>query len=107
MVRRAVGSRGSWFASIDGEAFPCIHTYWYKAGQYDDPHYVAGDSKWEELVEAIRSKGQVILTKDEAIDDGMGFNRTGYVGLFEVGEVAIEGTHLRFPLTRRIESLAR
>lgn len=106
-LRKAVGSRGSWFATIDGEAFPCVHAYWYKRGRYDDPHYVAGARQWEELVTALRDKRRAILTQDEAIGEGIGFNRTAYVGLFEIDDIQIDGTHLTFRMVRRIESLQR
>ena len=27
-TKKAKGSRGSWFAVVDGETLPCVHEYW-------------------------------------------------------------------------------
>ena len=96
-VRSAVGSRGSWFATINGSSYPCVHESWYRAPGYDGPHYIAGDRQWDELVDAIKKLKSVILTKDTPSDpEGTGFTRTGDIGLFEVDEISAERGHLRF-----------
>lgn len=104
-LRRAIGARGSWFGTIDGVSYPCVHEYWYKAGRYDDPHAQPGQGQWDELIAAINAQHEVILTKDTTTTDGLDFSRTGYIGLFEVDRVEVEGSHLRFRMVRRLESL--
>src|SRR4051794_21444667 len=67
---RAVGKRGQWFAEVDREVLPCVHAHWYKNGWYHDPHYRPGDPQWEELIASVREKGRVVLTTDNASDEG-------------------------------------
>ena len=34
--RRSVGARGSWYAEVDGERLPCVHSYSFKTSHYND-----------------------------------------------------------------------
>ena len=107
MKKKAKGSRGSWFAIVDGEEFPCVHRHWVKGTRHVDPGYVEGEGQWPALVEAIRMKQRVILTKDDPIPapdkkSGLAFNRTGYIALFEVGALEADEDSLRFDLTGRV-----
>ena len=105
MKHKATGTRGSWFAEVGGELLPCVHAFWYKAPQYDDPHAVSGERKWEELVAAIRDKGRVILTNDDAIDGGFGFNRSSYIAEFSISDLEFEHGHLKFRMVKRLRDL--
>lgn len=105
---KAIGRRGDWFARVQGDDddLPCVHQFWIKGLRYDDPHVVRGDPVWERLIDAIQTKRRVILTNDWPLTpDGRGFARTGYIAVFEVEEVEVDGTHLRFALKRRIKDL--
>lgn len=107
MRKKAVGSRGSWFASVDGEQLPCVHRHWMKGMYHADPGYVEGESQWPALVSAIRAKKRVILTNDEAFPvsenkHGMGFTRTGYIAVFAVENIEADEGSLRFKLVERI-----
>ena len=103
---KAVGRRGSWFAEVNGESLPCVHEYWVRQGcYYHDPNAVPGERKWDELIAAIQTKKRVILTKDKVYDGGNRFERSGYVAVFEVDDLEIDGRNLRFRLTRRLVEL--
>jgi hypothetical protein len=104
---KASGSRGSWFASFDDEQLPCVHKYWLTKMHHADPNYVAGDKKWDELVDAIFEKKKVILTNDEAHQalekkGGMAFSRTGYVGVYRIDKIFADDESLRFDLIERL-----
>jgi hypothetical protein len=102
---KATGSRGEWFAVVDGERLPCVYQYWRKAYDYDDPHVSPG-APWPEFIQAISNKCKVVLTSDNVLDpDGFGFERTGYIAVFSVGDVRIEGSHLRFRFLERLAHL--
>ena len=105
MNDRATGTRGSWFAEVGGELLPCVHEYWYKPPVYDDPHAILGDKKWDELADAISRLKRVVLTKDEPIDGGLGFNRTGYIAEFEISDFKYGDGHLQFRMVRRLRNL--
>ena len=105
MTAKAVGTRGSWFATVQGETLPCVHKHWMRGVYYDDPHVVAGDRKWDELIDAIKTGLRVIMTNDDPINEGRGFNRTGYIAEFAVDSVVVEETHLRFRITQRLREL--
>jgi hypothetical protein len=104
---RAVGERGSWFAKVNGERLPCVHKYWVKGLHHCDPGYIEGEKQWMELVEAIRQKSKVILTKDDKTTEvekksGAAFSRTGYIAVYSVANVEADELGLRFELTDRI-----
>jgi hypothetical protein len=58
--RKAVGHRGSWFADIDGESFPCVHEYWVRRidgkRMYVDPYCDPEAGKWPRFLTALRDK---------------------------------------------------
>ena len=103
---KAIGRRGDWFATVDGETLPCVHQFWMHGTHYDDPHANPGEPIWDRLIEGIRTTRKVILTNDKAKTfAGLGFERTGYIAVFEVDDIEVEGTHLRFLITRRLKDL--
>lgn len=108
MAKKAKGIRGSWFATVDGERLPCVHDHWWKGTSYDDPG-IKPSSKASELVDAIREKKRVILTKDKAIpsdnDEAMGFDRKGYIAIFSVDLIEFDDAGLRFKFVKRLEDL--
>lgn len=104
---RATGRRGSWFADVNGESLPCVHSRWCQRGIYHDPNATPGIPKWDEHYAAIRDGKRVILTKS-TIDDterGFGFARSEYVAIFEVYDVEVKGNDLRFKLGKRCAEL--
>jgi hypothetical protein len=107
----AKGSRGSWFATLpDGTALPCVHRYWRKGMEYDDPFAIAGDPVWDEFIAAIATGKRVILTDDEVLAEATeetppSFRRKGYVAVFAVEDVRLEGRRLRFRFTGRLQEL--
>ena len=100
-TKKAKGSRGSWFAVVDGETLPCVHEYWWVRGdktrRYNDvglrpsPHTDA-------FVDEIRNKGRVILTNDQPTspDSPAPFTRTGYIAVWTVEDVQFDEAGLRF-----------
>lgn len=108
--KRAVGSRGSWFAEVEGETLPCVHRHWWAAGgRYDDPGLQPGTPKGDELVAAIAACKRVILTDDKAtFDEGgrvAGFERTGYIAVYSVDRVEYDNAGLRFKFVKRLSEL--
>lgn len=49
-TKKAIGSIGSWFATVDGEQLPVVRP---------------GELQFNEFVAQIRQKGRVVLQKDE------------------------------------------
>lgn len=114
MAKKAIGQRGSWFATVDGKDLPCVHKHWLKGLTYHDPFkpLVNGPSpaKIHEYVRTIQQEKQVILTNDTVIRDqqGMvsGFERQNYVAIFAVDDVSFDpNTGLRFTITSRVSEL--
>jgi hypothetical protein len=107
----AKGSRGSWFATLpDGTALPCVHRHWRKGMEYDDPFTVPGDPVWDEFIAAIDRERRVILTDDEVLAEATeqtppDFRRSGYIAVFAVEDVRVEGRHLRFRFAKRLQEL--
>jgi hypothetical protein len=102
---KAIGERGSWFASVDGERLPCVHHYWIKGTHHCAPRVSQNSKKDVELVRAIRANHKVIVTTDRVIDEGLGFERTGYVAVFAVENVNWKGGELSFDLKERLVDL--
>jgi len=67
---KAIGERGSWFASVNGERLPCVHQFWIKGTHHCAPRVSQHSKKDVELVAAVRASGKVIVTTDIAIDEG-------------------------------------
>jgi hypothetical protein len=104
---KATGKRGSWFATVNGESLPCVHSRWSQKGQYHDPNAKPGTPKWDEYFAAIKAGGRVILTRSNIADKaiGFGFERAEYVAVFKVDNVEISGSDLRFRLRDRLAEL--
>jgi hypothetical protein len=105
----AVGERGSWFATVNGERLPCVHMHWWIKGskKFADPGYLAGEGQWPALVSAIEQFGKVIVTKDDPLSvpenkSGLGFKRAGYLAVFTVANIEADEASLRFDLTGRV-----
>ena len=107
--RKAIGQRGSWFAEVNEEPLPCVHDYWTRKRPdglyYNDPNCDADASKWKEFIGALKEKGKVILTQDKAINDGLGFERQGYIAVFSIEDVAVDGRNLTFRFVERLINL--
>ncbi len=86
---KAIGQRGSWFATAGGGRLPCVHKHVFRNGRYEAPRAWQSDPKHVELVEGIRRLRRVILSDDKVIGDGEGFERTGYIAIWEVDDVSM------------------
>jgi hypothetical protein len=98
--KKALGERGSWFATVDGERLPCVHQHWITGTRHCDPH-VRTDGKWPNFIEAIEAGKKVIVTKDDVTT----WTRTGYVAVFRVENVVVDETGLCFDLAERLDEL--
>ncbi|MGO6702884.1 hypothetical protein ACCS33_26090 [Rhizobium ruizarguesonis] len=114
MSKKAVGQRGSWFATVDGKELPCVHKHWLKWPHYHDPFKPLENgpslTKIHEYVQAIQHEKKVILTNDTVHRDqqGMvsGFTRQSYVAMFAIDDVTFDpGTGLKFRITSRLSNL--
>jgi hypothetical protein len=102
---KAIGERGSWFAKVNGER-PCVHQHWLRGTTHLDPNYDPDDPKFVELVTEISRLKRVILTRDNVFESpkksGIGFERTGYIAVFDVSDVTADSDGLRFDLVNRV-----
>jgi hypothetical protein len=110
-TKKAVGGRGSVFADVEGESFPCVHEYWAHGSGgkliYDDPNYdLESPGKWADLLVGLRTKRRAILTRDMTRDEGKNFERTGYIALYRIGDVSVLDGHLRFEFLKRIANIS-
>jgi len=104
-TKRARGERGSWFANVDGERLPCVHKYWVTGLHHCAKRASMNDPKHVELVEAVRSTGKVILTKDKVTGDGEAFERDGYIAVYRVDNLEWENDELEFDLVQKLAML--
>jgi hypothetical protein len=107
---KAIGERGSWFASVDGERLPCVHRHWINGTTHLDPCLDLTNSKFVELVDGIRESGKIVLTNDEVTgdpdtDEGMTFVRSGYIAVFSVDNLTTDNGGLQFELKERLLDL--
>jgi hypothetical protein len=109
------GQQGQWYATVrweDGETqvLPCVHRYYFKKGA-QGPYYhdtLEGvsmeDARLLKHLEQIRSSRRVIVTDDEVDETKFGdgrFRRTGYVAVFDIDDLEIEGHGYRFRFVER------
>ncbi|MET4687441.1 hypothetical protein [Sinorhizobium fredii] len=113
-AKKARGSRGSWFATVDGNELPCVHKHWLKWPHYHDPFKPVENgpslTKIQEYVQAIEQEKLVILTDDTVHRDQegavSGFTRENYVAIFAVEDVRFDPeTGLKFTITHRLSDL--
>ncbi len=100
---KALGRRGDWFATVNGEEVPCAWNWWLTGMHYFDPLAEPGTGKWVKYVAAIRRGNKVALTGKKEKDRK--WERDGYIGLFEVANVKTTEHTLEFDLTRRLANL--
>jgi hypothetical protein len=103
---KAKGSRGSWFAEVDGERLPCVHEHWArKWPDYNDPGIKPGGRKENEYIDAIKN-GTVILTTDDVVSqEPFRFSRTGYVAIYTVEDVTADDSGISFRFVSRTNNL--
>ncbi|MGU9980719.1 hypothetical protein ACJ4V0_11835 [Phreatobacter sp. HK31-P] len=108
--KKALGRRGSWFATVDDKALPCIHRHWLTGLRYRDPGYY--DSKqWRELHEAVANGGEAILTNDKPLgkdgrtQEGLAMKRTGYIAVWKVANVTVSGEIFELDLVEKLYEL--
>ncbi len=104
---KAIGERGSWCATVDGERFAFVHKHWIKVTDHLDTGYIEGEGQHPALLSAIIDKGRVVVTNDELIPtsdkkSGMMFKRLGYIAIFGVDAINAHENGLGFGLTRRV-----
>jgi hypothetical protein len=108
--KKAIGSRGSWFAKVDGESLPCVHEYWWvkrdQSRRYND-HLLQSSPQNDAFVAAIKDTRRVILTSDKphSVDNPAPFERTGYIAVWAVDDVEFDDNGLRFRFVDRVCSL--
>jgi hypothetical protein len=99
----AKGQRGSWYATIDGTSYPCVHKHWWKkGGTYHDPFIPRGDDKAEyrrAYLEALHTQKRVILSDSGEPPAFAG--RKVYIGLYEIDDIDTTNG-LRFKFVRRV-----
>ncbi len=108
----AKGSRGSWFATVDGNSYPCIHLRWLngQTRHYRDEGYYDYD-KWPAFREAIETDKIVILTsgtvtgKDGRTKEGLNIERTGYIAMWRIENVMVNGEIFELDLIEKIFEL--
>jgi hypothetical protein len=106
---KAIGQRGSWFATIDGESIPCVHDTWVVRGlgerRYLDPKCDPEGAKWIPFLAALRDGKRAILTKDGPPNENMVRDRVGYIALFSIEDIKAEIGELSFRFTNRLAEL--
>jgi hypothetical protein len=102
----AMGRRGSWFAKIEGKQIPCVHAHWKTDHNYNDPGYRQTGAKWPDFIGALETLKLAALTSDIR-PHGNTFRRTGYIALYKIDNVRIEGENLRFEFIEKIALLRR
>jgi hypothetical protein len=93
---KAQGSRGDWFAMIDGERIPCAWGWWLTGNHYLDPVVEPDKGKWPKYIAAIIEGKKVALTGKKETDGK--WQRDGYIALFAVANVTVTGNTLEFDL---------
>ena len=104
-MARPKGQRGSWFALWKGDALPCVHEVYFHqeadgSARYVD-QYVDARPKWASFIASIRDQRKVILTADR-LEDGIPRKRKGYLSLWRVDNVVLDGTVLSFDFIERL-----
>jgi hypothetical protein len=105
-TKKAIGTRGSWLATVDGELLPCVHEYWWVKGdplrRYNDP-LLTPSPRHNEFVAHIKERRKVILTSDKpySTDNPIPFERTGYIAIWTVEDVEFDENGLRFRFAER------
>ena len=108
--KKAMASRESWFAIVNGEMLPCVYKFWWKRGvEYNDEDIRPGRDA-DELYAAKKERKRVVLTDGIPIygdnRNVIDFNRTEYIAVFAVEDVAFDSHGLRFKFKQRLTSLA-
>lgn len=107
MKKRAIGTRGSRFATVDSERLPCVHEFWWVKGdaarRYDD-RLLKTTNQAIELVDAIKEKKKVVLTSDKpnSASNPIPFTRTGYISVWTVSDVEFDQYGLRFKFVEKV-----
>ena len=78
--KKAIGTRGSWYAVVDGETLPCVHKFWWKSGLLYNDTDMEYSPKANEIHQAIKKLERVILT-----DSITRFDKDGNVAFFRPG----------------------
>jgi hypothetical protein len=114
---KAIGRRGDWFATINGEEIPCAWSWWQRGNPaggflYCDPEARPGTGKWIKYVEAIQRSGKVTLTGKKKValtgkkEDSDGkWQRKGYIGLYAVTNLKTSENSLEFDMPEKIADL--
>jgi hypothetical protein len=93
--KKPKGSRGSFFATFDGESIPCVSEHWKDGLRYSDPGAKPSWRRWIKYFGAIRDGQKVILTRQKDLGNGS-FKRTGYSAIYSVSECSMSENGLEF-----------
>jgi len=103
-VKALGGKPGWWFAVVKDETLPCVHQHWWMGkNTYFDPGVKPG--LFNEWVDALKTKKRVILTNDILKENGR-FKRTGYIAIYEIGNIKLDQTGLTFQFKKRLQDLS-
>lgn len=101
---KAIGERGTWYATVAGERLPCVHD----AQMQPDKTYRATkvtDARHDDLLEAIVRSGKLVVRKSTRPNENASWTSNGYVGLFEVADAQIVDDVLTFRFVKRLADL--
>ena len=112
-TKKAIGTIGSWFATVEGKKLPCVHKHWSTPWpNYNDPEARPGILDFDDLVAAIKETGVAILQKDKQpyknAEDKTVLMRDGYIAVFRIDKESIflDQDGLRFRFIDRVFDLA-
>ena len=101
---KAIGTRGSWYATVNGERLPCVH----QANMQSNLTYLAtrvSDAPHDKLFAAINDAGKVIVRKSVRTSDGNSWDAKGYVAVWSVTDLKVENDVLTFRFIDRLVDL--
>jgi hypothetical protein len=114
-VKKLRGMQGSWLVDVtydDGsvERLPTAHAYFWASGK--EYHRGLGDvgstgffkdtKKFTDYIDALKAKKRVVLTKDDIDEAAHHFERTDYLGVFDVDDIKLSDNSLSFRFVQRL-----
>ena len=101
---KAIGERGTWYATVAGERLPCVHDAQMRP---DGTYYATGvkDARHDDLLAAIIKSGKVIVRKSTRPHEDASWTSKGYVGVFTVADARIVDEVLTFRFVKRLADL--
>jgi hypothetical protein len=114
-MRNIKGKQGTWDVATKYGKLPCVHQYFWRVDErgpcYHDPRFTPAAfghrPKFQKYMELLHSIKTVVVTTDTINKDHSEgadgyFSRTGYVGIFKVDDIELDGNGLRFRFVKRL-----